>query len=224
MQNDKRYTWSNISTTLVILLALLYGVEKMQHGKDTREAFATIVTLEEQRNEFEVEIDSLGRQTAKQAVLLIDAKRDYDALSKQFTDLKKTKSQTRIVTQTRVDSIFVPTTIVDTLYLDSDSLPVYRFQKEDEWFKISAQVFPTKTLIENVSFNNTMTFAHRWERKNFLAKKTYFVEVKNTNPYVRIQGVQNYQIEEEKRFWETRRFGFIVGFGSGLYIARHISK
>ena len=99
MQNDKRYTWSNISTTLVILLALLYGVEKMQHGKDTREALATIVTLEEQRNEFEVEVDSLGRQTAKQAVLLIDAKRDYDALSKQFTDLKKTKLQTRVVTQ-----------------------------------------------------------------------------------------------------------------------------
>ena len=220
MQNDKRYTWSNISTSLVILLALLYGVEKMQHGKDTREALATIVSLEEQRNEFEVEVDSLGRQTAKQAVLLIDAKRDYDALSKQFTDLKKTKSQTRVVTQTRIDSIFVPTTIVDTLYLDNDSLPVYRFQKEDEWFKISAQVFPTKTLIENVSFNNTMTFSHRWERKNFLAKKTYFVEVNNTNPYLTISGLQNYEMQEEKRFYEQGKFWFAVGLGGGILLAK----
>ncbi len=220
MQNDKRYTWSNISTTLVILLALLYGVEKMEHEKDTREALSTILTLEEQRNEFEVEVDTLGRQTAKQAVLLIDVKRDYDALSKQFTDLKKTKSQTRVVTQTRIDSIFVPTTIVDTLYLDSDSLPVYRFQKQDEWFSISAQVFPTKTLIENVSFNNTMTFSHRWERKNFLSKKTYFVEVNNTNPYLNISGLQNYEMQEEKRFYEQGKFWFAVGLGGGILLAK----
>ena len=192
----------------------------MQHGKDTREALSTILTLEEQRNEFEVEVDTLGRQTAKQAVLLIDAKRDYDALSKQFTDLKKTKSQTRVVTHTRIDSIFVPTTIVDTLYLDSDSLPVYRFQKQDEWFSISAQVFPTKTLIENVSFNNTMTFSHRWERKNFLAKKTYFVEVKNSNPYVTIYGVQNYQIQDHRRFWEQGKFWFAIGTGVGILITK----
>ena len=96
---------------------------------------------------------------------------------------------------------------MDTLYLDSDSLPVYRFQKEDEWFNISAQVFPTKTLIENVSFNNTMTFSHRWERKNLLAKKTYFVEVNNTNPYLTISGLQNYEMQRKNAFMSRANFG-----------------
>ena len=141
-------------------------------------------------------------------------------MKNDYEKVRTSRSQTRVVTHTRIDSIFVPTTIVDTLYLDSDSLPVYRFQKQDEWFSISAQVFPTKTLIENVSFNNTMTFSHRWERKNFLAKKTYFVEVNNTNPYLTISGLQNYEMQEEKRFYEQGKFWFAVGLGSGIYIAR----
>ena len=60
----KRYTWSNIST-LVILLALLYGVEDATR-KRYHEALATIVTLEEGNSVMnEVEVDSLGKTNSE---------------------------------------------------------------------------------------------------------------------------------------------------------------
>jgi len=219
-QDRERYTFKNISTALCILLLLLYGTEKFRSAKDKEEAFSTIMTLTEQRDEFEVEIDELGRTSAKQAVMLIDAKNNYESLLADFTALKNTKSETKVYTETRVDSVYVPTTIVDTIYVDTQAFPVYHFLKDDEYFHISAKVSPNDALIEKVSFKNDITFSHRWERKNFLAKKTYFVEVNNTNPYVNIQGLQNYTIEEEKHFYERGRFWFALGVGGGFLLAK----
>jgi len=214
----------NRGVTIAICLFLLWGLEKIEHNRDVQRNIDRIETLQTQNERYEVSVDSLGAQTARQEVLLLDAKRDYQTLSEKFTELQNTKSQTKVITRTQIDSVLIPVQTIDTMFVDGNFAPIYNFRDSSEWYSIAGRVSPELALLEKVSFSNDITFSHRWERKNFLAKKTYFVEVKNTNPYVRIQGVQNYQIEEEKRFWETRRFGFIVGFGSGLYIARHISK
>lgn len=219
-QDRERYTFKNISSALAIILLFLYGSEKIHNDRQADKAMTTIMSLQEQKENFEVEIDSLGRQTAKQAVMLLDAKRDYDQLLSDFTALKNTKSETKVYTETRVDSVYVPTTIVDTVFIDSGAFPVYHFLKDDEFFYISAKVSPNDALIEKVSFKNDITLSHRWERKNLLSKKTYFVEVNNTNPYVNVQGLQNYTIEEDKRFYERGRFWFVVGLGGGFLLAK----
>jgi hypothetical protein len=219
-QDRERYTFKNISTALCIILFFLYGTEKFRSAKEKDEALSTIMTLQDQKENFELQVDELGRTTATQAVMLIDAKKDYESLLSDFTQLKNTKSETKVYTETRVDSVYVPTTIVDTMFVDLDTLPVYRFVKDDEYFFISARVGATETLIEKVSFKNDITFSHRWERKNFLSKKTYFVEVNNTNPYLNVTGLQNYTIEEDKRFYERGRFWFVVGLGGGFLLAQ----
>jgi hypothetical protein len=220
MHDKERFTFRGISSVLAILLFLLYGIEKIDSRNREQEVVNTILTLEDQKHNFEVQADSLGRVTAKQEVLLIDARADYASLLQDFQNLKKTKSQTRVITETRIDSVFVPTMIVDTVFVDKEAFPVYSFDKEDEYFQIKARVSPTESLIEKITFQNDITFSHRWERKNFLSKKTYFVEVNNSNPYVNIQGLQNYSIEEQKPFYEHGKFWFIVGGGVGFLIAK----
>lgn len=211
---------SNRGVAIAICLFLLWGLEKIEHNRDVERHIDRIETLQTQKDRYEVSVDSLGAQTARQAVLLIDAKHEYESLAAQFTELKNTKSQTKVITKTQIDSVYVPVVSIDTMYVDGNFAPIYSFRDSSEFYSIAGRVSPELALLESVSFTNDITFSHRWERKNILAKKTYFVEVKNTNPYVRIQGVQNYQIEDEKRFWETGKFWFAVGIGTGIYIAR----
>ena len=217
MINNKKIeknSWIYVS----ILLCLLLGFEKCSYQKDLDNQFDHIVTLEQQKGNFEVRIDELGAQSARQEVLLIDAQRGYEILLSDFKDLEKTKSQTKVITKTSIDSIFIPIVSVDTIWIDKQKFPVYSFQDSTEFYFISGRVSPKEALLKRISFTNNITFSQTWERKNFLAKKTYFVEVKNTNPYVTIQGVQNYEIQENRRFWEQGKFWFAVGTGVGILI------
>ena len=134
--------------------------------------------------------------------------------------IAKTKSQTRVVTTTSFDSIYVPVHTTDTIYLNDKWMPVYSFRDTSEFYTIAGRVSPESALLEKISFPNTITFSQRWERKKLLSKKTYFVEVENTNPYVQIQGVQNYEIRDESWFWEKNKFWFAIGAGAGFLIAK----
>lgn len=206
----------NKAVVIAICLFLLWGIEKIEHTQDVKDQFNTIMTLQNQKERFEVELDELGAQTAKQEILLIESEKNYAQLLQDFQSLENTKSQTRVITKTSIDSIIVPVTSVDTIYIDKGWMPIYSFQDTSKFYSIEGRVSPEFALIDDISFPNEVTFSHRWERKNILSKKTYFVEVKNSNPYVRIQGIQNYQLEDEKKFWEQGKFWFAVGLGAGI--------
>lgn len=196
----------------------MLGVEKCSHNQEVKDQFDVILTLQEQKTNFDIKIDELGAQSARQEVLLIDAQKGYEILLSDFKDLEKTKSQTKVITKTSIDSVFIPIVSVDTIWIDKQKIPVYSFQDSTEFYFISGRVSPKEAFLKQISFTNNITFSQTWERKNFLAKKTYFVEVKNTNPFVTIQGVQNYEIKENTRFWEQGKFWFAVGTGVGILI------
>ena len=200
------------------MLCIMLGVEKCSHNQEVKDQFDVILTLQEQKTNFDIKIDELGAQSARQEVLLIDAQKGYEILLSDFKDLEKTKSQTKVITKTSIDSVFIPIVSVDTIWIDKQKIPVYSFQDSTEFYFISGRVSPKEAFLKQISFTNNITFSQTWERKNFLAKKTYFVEVKNTNPFVTIQGVQNYEIKENTRFWEQGKFWFAVGTGVGILI------
>ena len=205
---------------MAIMLCIILGAEKCNHNQDIEKQFDLIVSLEEQKNNFEIKIDELGAQTIRQEILIIDAKRDYESLLSDFQDLKKTKSQTKVITETSIDSIFIPVIDIDTVLVNQQNFPVYTFQDSTKFYSISGRVSPNEALLKDISFFNEITFSQKWERKNILAKKTYFVEVKNSNPYVTIYGVQNYQIQDHRRFWEQGKFWFAIGTGVGILITK----
>ena len=126
----------------------------------------------------------------------------------------------RLSTKTLIDSIYISVVDIDTILIDKQQFPIYSFQDSNEFYSISGSVSPKEALLKEISFINNITFSQRWERKNILAKKTYFVEVKNSNPYVTIYGVQNYQIQDHRRFWEQGKFWFAIGTGVGILITR----
>jgi hypothetical protein len=203
-----------------ILLFLLLGIQKLEGRQDAQSTFDRILSLQNQNEQYHLSIDELGAEKARQEVLLIESDERYAQLLSDFRELEKTKSQTRVVTTTSIDSIYVPVHTTDTIYLNDKWMPVYSFRDSSDFYTIAGRVSPESALLEKISFPNTITFSQRWERKKLLSKKTYFVEVENTNPYVQIQGVQNYEIKDESWFWEKNKFWFAIGAGAGILISK----
>ena len=145
---------SNRGVAIAICLFLLWGLEKIEHNRDVERHIDRIETLQTQKDRYEVSVDSLGAQTARQAVLLIDAKHEYESLAAQFTELKNTKSQTKVITKTQIDSVYVPVVSIDTMYVDGNFAPIYSFRDSSEFYSIAGRVSPELALLESVSFTN----------------------------------------------------------------------
>ncbi len=218
--NFKESIEKNRWVIISILLLLLLGIQKFEGKKDAQSTFDRILSLQNQNEQYLLSVNELGAEKARQEVLLIEADERYAQLLSDFKELEKTKSQTRVVTTTSIDSIYVPVQKTDTIYLDDKWMPVYTFRDSSEFYTIAGSVSPQSALFKKISFPNTITFSQRWERKKLLSKKTYFVEVENTNPYVQIQGIQNYEIKDEAWFWEKNKFWFAIGAGAGILIAK----
>ena len=73
----------------------------------------------------------------------------------------------------------------------------YHFTKRDSNLFFKGYANSQNLFIDTLLIPNKMTLTHKWERKNFLAKKKYLVEVTNSNPYVSVVGLNNYTFVEE---------------------------
>lgn len=132
-QDRERYTFKNISTALCIILFFSTGRRSFEARKKKMRLCQRLWPYKTKRKLW-VAGRWVGSHDCHASRHVDWCKKDYESLLSDFTQLKNTKSETKVYTETRVDSVYVPTTIVDTMFVDLDTLPVYRFVKDDEYF------------------------------------------------------------------------------------------
>lgn len=156
-------------------------------------------------------IGEQGQQIAFQEARYFDEKSKNETLLQRITRLESTISEFNSETITIVDSVFVPIEKIDTLYVGGQEFINYHFTKRDSNLFFKGFANSQSVFIDTLLIPNRMSLTHKWERKNFLAKKRYIVEVENSNTYVQVVGLNNYTFVEEKKWHEKR--GVMVGLG-----------
>jgi hypothetical protein len=130
---------------------------------------------------------------------------------------KNAKGQIRIVTETKIDSVFVPYFKTDTIYINSKTpFVVKHFSVENDNYSINGKTQPTGILLDSISFNNAMKITIADKPNGLFRKSTPIVSVEYDNPYVQIKEMQNVIIKDEKKWFHRRGTWFGVGIGMGL--------
>jgi hypothetical protein len=128
--------------------------------------------------------------------------------------IKKPQVITNVVTEVRVDSLFIPF----DQPVPCDSFKVtFDYNKED-WLFLRGEVTNDGVLVGELFIPDTL-FIVVGEKKNGLFKRNEIVvAVKNKNPLIRVTDIENYIITPKRRFWQKPWFiglvgltGFIVG-------------
>jgi len=148
-------------------------------------------------------------------------------------NMKKVQSQVTTKTQTKVEEVFIGyagqldsngNEIIerDTLYMqDTTMLKVPQsFSMSNRFYAISGKVEKKGVLIDSVSFPNETKVTIGNTRKNIFAKKESVVHIKNTNPFVQMQGMENIIIKEKKPFYEKPIFLLGVGIIGGIFLIK----
>ena len=79
-------------------------------------------------------------------------------------------------------------------------------------------------LIDSLSLYNKQTITFGLKSNGFLKKPTPSLVVKNENPYVNVNSLNNVVIRNDLRFYDKKGFWFGVGVGTGILIPAILIK
>jgi len=108
--------------------------------------------------------------------------------------------------------------ICDSLKANSVIVPK-AFGVSDKWYSINGKVKKDGLLLDSLKIFNESSVTIGWKNKGFLGlKKEPVVEIKNTNPYLKVTKMNNVIIQKKKNIFQSPFFWLGVGVVGGKFI------
>ena len=182
-----------------------------------------VIKLKDGEQLFIEKLNEKGEKIAEQDQIILTQK---DAIAHnllEISNLKKIKSQVKIQTITKIDSIYIPVIdTVDRIVYDTTGLALLKlptkFGLESEWYSIFSTINKNGMLLDSLSLYNRQIITIGMKSNGIFKSPTPSVVVKNENPYVNINSMNNVVIKNNTRFYDKKGFWFGVGVGTGVLI------
>jgi hypothetical protein len=115
---------------------------------------------------------------------------------------------------------FVSVPVHDTIIVaKGDSEQVKGISYRDKWLSLKGVLYPD-TLKLTYAMQAGLSIATHWKPTGLFKPNYLAVNVHSDNPYLKVDGLENFQIKEKKRFYQTRGFAFAAGALTSLLILR----
>jgi hypothetical protein len=236
-----KQTIINIVLLIVVILLLFKGC---QIQKDRDNLLTQINTLKAGEKVFKTKIlsDSSTLATQTQTILTQDEAIKMGLL-KLEGDIRKVQSQVVETTELAYNNVgvpYIPDGYVDTLkwlknYKNGDtSKATYdsiinnsvivpkSFGIDTKWYSINGKVKKDGLLIDSMKIPNETSVTIGYKKYGFLNLKSQpLVEVKNTNPYLKVQKMSNVVVKENKSILKSKLFWMGIGIFGGIYLQSH---
>lgn len=182
-----------------------------------------VIKLKDGEQLFIQKLNEKGEKIAEQDQIILTQK---DAIAHnllEINNLKKIKSQVKIKTITKIDSVYIP--VIDTverIVYDTTGLALLKlptkFGLESEWYSIFSTINKNGMLLDSLSMYNRQVITIGMKSNGIFKSPTPSVVVKNENPYVNVNSLNNVVIKNDTRFYDKKGFWFGVGVGTGVLI------
>lgn len=182
-----------------------------------------VIKLKDGEQLFIEKLNEKGEKIAEQDQVILTQK---DAIAHNLLEietLKKIKSQVKIKTITKIDSVYIPVLdtieriIYDTTGIALLKLPT-KFGLENEWYSIFSTINKNGMLLDSLSIYNRQIITIGMKSNGIFKSPTPSVVVKNENPYVNVNSLNNVVIKNDTRFYDKKGFWYGVGVGTGILI------
>ena len=192
---------------LLVLCLIAYTLTLRANLNDYKRQ---VKKLDLQQTEFITMVDKQGLLISEQEQIILSQKDAIEMNLLEIENLKKVNSQVSVVTQTIVDSVFIP--------FQSDTLK--NFGLYDKWYGLSGIVENRGVKLDSIYFNNDMRITIGYKKNGWFKKPSPIVKIKNENPYSRVVNMQNVVIDNPTKWYEKKGFLIGVGFLGGIVIMK----
>lgn len=207
MLNLKKFNSNFIAVTLLLIIIIL--LMKMCGDANTKKQFNnTIEQLLKDKGELQTTIDDMGRQTAKQNVVVIPQNAGDKIKDNESIDKLETKTIFRTVT--RHDTIKI--NLVDTFVVEQlDTVWLKTFKYDDGWVKFAGKTDADSLFMDSLIVSNAYTIETGMERKWLLGKENQVIYIRNDNPHTSTTDITSFKLPDEKKWYEKDGLKYFVG-------------
>lgn len=205
----------------ILLMMVLFVYQECDH-RNTESAL-----IKSFNDSMKVYIDKNGNTHAEAMVreytqyqLETMAKYDEDmaALKEQVKNFKNLQSHT-IYTYHYMDTVRSAT--YDTVFADGSQGKT--FQYFDTWSNMKGILYKDSVTVR-YSLKDKLKLTTFWKREKWYKPKVFVVDVTNTNPHVKPDGLTHMELKQEKKFYETTAFKFGAGLVGGAVLWKYMSQ
>ena len=214
---------------ICIFLLLFFIWQSFSATTKLNEYKNQVIKLKDGEQLFIEKLSKNGEKLAEQDQIILSQK---DAIAHnllEISNLKKIKSQVKIKTVTRIDSVYIPVldTVERVMYDTSGfaflKLPT-KFVLENEWYSIYSTINKNGMLLDSLSLFNRQVITIGMKSNGVFKAPSPTVVLKNENPYVSVNSMNNVIIKNNTRFYDKKGFWYGFGVASGLGVSILINK
>jgi len=214
--NDK---WTSkfirIIVFALVALCIILLIQNCQRQQDYERVKQALQATQLKVGEFEEEIGNNNEKIASQQQVILTQREAIDAGLLEIEKLKNVKSQVRVITQTKVDTIFAS---YDEP-IDSVGESQFRtFSVSDPWYSFNGSIMPTGVAIRELQIKNEFSLTIADKKIGFFKTPQPSVILVNKNPYTSTQEMQNIVIVNKEPFYRKPWFWTSIGLGLGWYL------
>lgn len=201
----------NIIIAILSVLLLILGISVYFNYKKLTEYENQIASIGLKEQTFINVTDKSGDTISQQKQLILTPKQADKLDLIKDTDLKDISSQIQIKTVTKIDSIFIPYKVYDTIYKS--------FDLKNEFYSLGGKVDKNGVILDSFNIFNKTSVTVGMKSKGIFKKPEPIVTIKHNNPYIKTKGLSNIIIKDEQKWYDRKLFWFGTGIISGVTIS-----
>lgn len=239
-ENSVKNRWKTYAGFAILFIAIILlfrdGCQSRRQLKDYK---GQVVNFNLKEQVFKVTVDNKNREIIEQNQMILTQAQAIDSGVLENTRLKKIKSQVRVTSTAKIDTIFIPFE-EDIKDFDAEGLKDVmidpgkylllpkKFSKINQWYTIRGLVVKEGLKIDSIRVFNVQTITIGDKKlkglRNIFKRRIPTVEIINENPYISVTGLQNVVITKKKRWYQTTLIKIGAGFVIGALTATQIKN
>ena len=216
----KVYRMLSIFASLLLIVSMLDACER---DKVNKNLLRNIQSLDITNQKFKTELNKNKEKVTSQNQIILTQKQAIDNGLIEIKNLKKIKSKVRLITRTKVDTVFIP---YNRVVVDSSSTEPIQFrnyfdyEEPKGWYSLSGYASQLGIGIDSLRVKNDYSIYIADKKLNIFGKSNPEVLLLNKNPYTETIQMQNVVITVYRPFYQKNTFWAGVGFFGGFLLAK----
>jgi len=218
----KKKAYRSLSIFILFLLAISM-LDACERDKVNKNLLRNIESLDITNQKFKTELNKNKEKITSQNQIILTQQQAIDNGLIEIKKLKKIKSKVRLVTNTKIDTVFIP---YNRVVIDSSSTEPIQFrnyfdyQEPKGWYSLSGYASQLGIGIDSLRVKNDYSIYIADKKLNIFGKSNPEVILLNKNPYTETIQMQNVVIKIYQPFYQKNVFWAGVGFVGGFLLAK----
>ena len=208
---------------VLLIFLIVQTVDSCEGHKKIESLNSVIRNLDIENQKFKTDLNKKDEKVTSQAQIIISQKEAIRNGLIEIDKLKKIKSKVQIVTQTKVDTVYIEyyKTIIDSLNQEPfDYKNYFDYQEPKGWYSINGYATNLGIGIDSLRVKNDFSIYIADKKLNLFGKSNPEVILLNKNPYTETIKMHNIVIQVEQPFYNNKLLWAGVGFVGGVLLSK----